>query len=644
MGKKKTYKIETLVKLLTYTAGFLSFILLFGKVDIIFYFLALTIFLSSIYLEYKKIYINRTLINIIALFLVIVKFYKVNLENILQPALETLLILLSLKFLEKKKFRDYMQIYLISILILAGVTLIFFDIVFLVYLLFYMVILNISIVLLTYHSQDEEIALSEEVFLQLFLKTSLIPLLSIPITAFFFVVLPRTDSPLFGFLNKETKATSGFSENVRLGDVSEIQENNAVVFRAKMKKIKSSFLYWRGMTLNFFNGKIWVSVKQKMFKKRITLKGPLVVQTIYLEPYGDRYLFGLDVPVKIEYKSFLRIPFSCKDFTFVLPTPVFSRIKYKIFSVLTDTIPEKKIDKKLYLQIPKNLSPKIKSLAKTFKANSSQKTAEKILKFLKYGDYKYSLKDLPLSQHPLEDFLFKYKKGNCEYFASSMAILLRLNGIPARLVVGYKGGIYNKLGGYYLVRESDAHVWVEAFIKGKGWIRYDPTPFSLSFLKTRKTLSELGYIIDAINYYYINFVLNYNLKKQIALLKKISRVPKSPNIKKIISKKSLFFLMSFLFFAGVIGFVFKYFIRIYKLKDEEKLIRNFLKILESKGYRKEIGEGLEEFVMKIREENLRNKAIEFVKAFENLYYRDTPFTKEKIKELEEILNKLKNFY
>ena len=642
--KEKSYKVETAVKIFTYSAGFIAFIILFGKISYFYYSASFILFLVSIYLEYKKIHIKRTFINIFAILLVILKFYNVSLETILQPALEVLLFLLSLKFLEDKKFRDYMEIYLLSVLILAGSTLISFDIIFLVYLLLYILILNISIILLTYYSQDKEIILSEETLIKLFLKTSIIPLLAIPFTVLFFIILPRTDFPIFGFLNKEAKAKTGFSENVRLGEVSNIQEDDTVIFRAKMRKVREDFLYWRGIVLDFFNGKTWISLKHKRIEEETILKGIPIMQIIYLEPYGDRYLFGLDKPYKIDYNSGLPHLLKKTEFTFFLSTPVISRIKYKVFSVLTDTIPQKYINKNLYLQLPKNLSPKIKTLAIKLKKETDEETANQILKFLKYGEYKYSLKNLPISKNPLEEFLFKYKYGNCEYFASSMAVLLRINGIPARLVAGYKGGIYNNVGKYYLIRQSNAHVWVEAFIKGKGWVRYDPTP-SLSYqLTNRKSLSKIELIFETINYYYINFVLNYDLKKQVALVRSVSKLAKIPNFKLFIDKKKTLYFVSFVLLISLAGVLwFKYFLNVKRLKDEEKLMKDFLKILEEKGYKKKETEGLEEFVSKIKDKKLKVEALNFVKIFEKIYYKDKPFTKERLNELKNIINRIKYF-
>jgi len=73
----------------------------------------------------------------------------------------------------------------------------------------------------------------------------------------------------------------------------------------------------------------------------------------------------------------------------------------------------------------------------------------------------------------LANFLFTRRKGHCEYFASSMAVMLRTQGIPARVVNGFAGSTYNPVSDLYMIRASDAHSWVEAFIDGPGWMTFD---------------------------------------------------------------------------------------------------------------------------------------------------------------------------
>ncbi len=81
----------------------------------------------------------------------------------------------------------------------------------------------------------------------------------------------------------------------------------------------------------------------------------------------------------------------------------------------------------------------------------------------------------------LGDFLFDVKRGNCEYFATAGAILLRHAGVPSRLVAGFHTDAFNEYDRAFDVRQSDAHAWVEAYVPGKGWVTFDPTPAQSGF-------------------------------------------------------------------------------------------------------------------------------------------------------------------
>ena len=116
-------------------------------------------------------------------------------------------------------------------------------------------------------------------------------------------------------------------------------------------------------------------------------------------------------------------------------------------SVVLDTIYEEQIDENTYLQIPEHMSQGITTLTKTLNVNNNkEKTIQNIFQYLNNGQYKYSLQGLPITKNPLEDFLFKSKYGNCEYFASALSVMLRVAGIPSRMVGGYRGGYYNEVG------------------------------------------------------------------------------------------------------------------------------------------------------------------------------------------------------
>src|SRR5262249_34194485 len=131
-----------------------------------------------------------------------------------------------------------------------------------------------------------------------------------------------------------------------------------------------------------------------------------------------------------------------------------------------------------YLQLPSSLEPAVASLAKQIvgDAQAPAEKAERVARYLR-ANFRYTL-DLSRdeSRAPLEDFLFVERQGHCEYFAPAMAILLRTQGVPTRVVNGFLGGEWNEFGGYYAIRQGDAHSWVEVYLPGVGFTPFDPTP------------------------------------------------------------------------------------------------------------------------------------------------------------------------
>jgi transglutaminase-like putative cysteine protease len=101
---------------------------------------------------------------------------------------------------------------------------------------------------------------------------------------------------------------------------------------------------------------------------------------------------------------------------------------------------------------------------------------QNVMGYLRHG-YTYNENPAP-SALPLLSFLFGTRKGYCQQFAGSMALLLRMGGVPARVVGGFTTGAYDRTTGQYLVSDLDAHAWVEAWFSGYGWVRFDPTPAS----------------------------------------------------------------------------------------------------------------------------------------------------------------------
>ncbi|HTS51213.1 MAG TPA: transglutaminase domain-containing protein, partial [Bryobacteraceae bacterium] len=133
-------------------------------------------------------------------------------------------------------------------------------------------------------------------------------------------------------------------------------------------------------------------------------------------------------------------------------------------------------------------------------------------------------------QDPLSFFLFHRKKGHCEYFASAMAIMLRTLGIPTRMVTGFQSGIYNPISGSQLIRTSDAHSWVEAWLPQRGWTTFDPTPPDTNPPQL-SWLTRLSFYTDAAEVFWNDWVLNYNLDRQRQLARGMGETSRNVGLK-----------------------------------------------------------------------------------------------------------------
>jgi hypothetical protein len=170
-----------------------------------------------------------------------------------------------------------------------------------------------------------------------------------------------------------------------------------------------------------------------------------------------------------------------------------------------------------YLELPPRLDSRIPSLAtKITSSSDSNYTRAKAIEDYLRKNLGYTL-DLPGDEtDPLAHFLFERKKGHCEYFASSMAIMLRTIGIPSRVVNGFRGGEYNDLNQTYIIRGRDAHSWVEAFFPEYGWVTFDPTP-SVAAQPGTDVSSRLALYMDALQEMWREWIVNYDFSRQVRL-------------------------------------------------------------------------------------------------------------------------------
>ncbi|HBA71071.1 MAG TPA: DUF3488 domain-containing protein, partial [Geobacter sp.] len=396
--------------------------------------------------------------------------------NPIQPVVSLLAIMLAVRLAGEKTVRHSLQIHVLALFCLASSSLFDLSPMFLLYLGLMLFLVAIALILLAFQSHENTMLLSRAELRKVLLAGCLMPLLSLPLLLFFFPVLPRTQLPLWNFLSSPAVRTSGYSDKVEPGVQPSVGESRALAFRAEMARQQQQQLYWRGSVFNRMQENRWVRVEGIPSEQPVS-GGDSINQLIYPEPSVSRVLIALDRPAEIRLIRLKRSP----DGVFEYTGPLGRRLNYQARSVTSGTAPASGLlNRRFYLNLPEGIPPRITKLAGEI-GRLGKNDLERLTLLethFRNGNYRYSMSGLPTGERALEQFIFDGKQGHCEFFASAFAVLLRGAGVPCRLVGGYVGGDYNQLGGYYLVSEDMAHVWVEAFIEGRGWLRIDPSSFA----------------------------------------------------------------------------------------------------------------------------------------------------------------------
>jgi hypothetical protein len=172
---------------------------------------------------------------------------------------------------------------------------------------------------------------------------------------------------------------------------------------------------------------------------------------------------------------------------------------------------------------PSGVTPAVARLARQVMGAGNPLQRVRRLEQHLFRNYEYTLNFTGrASDNPIEDFLFRYRSGHCEYFASAMVLMLRSQGIPARLVTGFLGGEYNPFEGYFIVRDSNAHAWVEAYLEGSGWHTFDPTPAAGRPLASQEGVALLAQQAwDFVLFRWDRYVLTYGVYDQLQVFAKL---------------------------------------------------------------------------------------------------------------------------
>jgi len=424
-----------------------------------------------------------------------------------------------IKSFDLKEPWDHLQVYFMSLLQLIIASELTRALTFGVIFVVFMVLLVTAMVLSHFLKEGTlgRVRLRRPVFA--------IVMLTMVCTIVFFMVIPRTPQRFIGKSHIRGIKTVGFTDKVDFGSFGDIKRDQTVVMRIEMDQEISPPYYWRGIVMDTFDGISWMNTikeKSRLLKTDDEFiiapydKSRVVEQRIYLEPIESDVIFGLAKVVAVNADTFSLLVDDAQGIT--MPGKLSRRIKYSVRSDIEGS--SRGRSEELYLNIPGSME-RIVNLAKTIApaGSSDEQKAAALEAYLK-KNYQYSLSTTPppTGMSVLENFLFNTKTGFCEHYASSMVIMLRGLGIPSRVVNGFYGGERNEYGNYLIVRQSDAHAWVEALINNQ-WKRFDPTP-----AVAIQGPPALSHLLDSLRLQWTRYVVGFSSDDQ----KEIVRTLASP--------------------------------------------------------------------------------------------------------------------
>lgn len=401
-------------------------------------------------------------------------------------------------------------------------------------------------------------------------QASIMVLQATPLMLLMFVLFPRISGPIWGLPNDamdipdslpdsmtlgevppRNSAISGMSDDITIGNISQLIQSDAIAFRVKFDNNQfpdRQNLYWRGPVLWHTDGKRWLPLNENQKRQdqvvQIHVTGEPTSYSITLEPHDRRWLFALDFPTTYPQTMQTRLT---ADGELNSRDAIKQRVQYQLSSHSQYQFnPEMDSYLSYGLNLPDDRHPRSQQLAKELVEKSQSKEAyiDAVLDYFRQQDFSYSLTPPALRGDTIDQFLFESRQGFCEHYAASFTVLMRAAGIPARIVTGYQGGDINPVDQILTVRQRDAHAWTEVWLPNRGWIRIDPTAavssnrvdFGIGDLlpaerRSPRAIANNDRLVemwqsaknnwDALNSAWDMWVVSYGPERQLDLLKKL---------------------------------------------------------------------------------------------------------------------------
>jgi len=355
----------------------------------------------------------------------------------------------------------------------------------------------------------------------------------LPVALAAFWLFPRVSSPMWG-IPERAMARTGLSDSMSPGDWIDLMTDDTPALRVRFfgGTPAPSQMYWRGPVLWDFDGRTWTQPRWRPGEVHpLTESGSVRWDyEMEIEPTDSRQLVALDLPLEAPEGSYLN-----PDHALQAYRPLSAMTRWRVQSAPparyeADLSPDVR---RYALRLPTGFNPRTIALAHQWRAQAGAGNdaaiVDRALAWIR-SDFAYTLETPLLGRNTVDEFLFDQKAGFCEHFSSSFVVLMRAAGIPARVVTGYTGGYRNPLGNYWLVRRSDAHAWAEVWLRGRGWVRVDPTaavaPERIYDTLESRSSAGVGFegvrslsdVTDWVRRGWNDFVVSFDAKRQERLL------------------------------------------------------------------------------------------------------------------------------
>jgi transglutaminase-like putative cysteine protease len=301
-------------------------------------------------------------------------------------------------------------------------------------------------------------------------------LLAMPVAMAGFWLFPRLPSPMWG-LPENAVGRMGLGDRMTPNEWLDTLVDDSAAMRVRFlgRTPPRTQMYWRGPVLVDFDGQAWTRDPGGGGPEAPPSRAQSAAldYEVTLEPTERHDLPVLDLPLQAPAGAVLN-----GEFTAVSTEQVNNLLRYRGRSAPRAQygLQLAPWQRRRALALPPGHDPRTIALARQWSAETPGAAAltQRFLGMLR-RDFKYTISAPPVGFHATDDFLFSTRLGFCQHFSSAYAVFMRAAGVPTRVVTGYVGGHYNKLGDYWLLKHKDAHAWTEVWFEGVGWVRVDPT-------------------------------------------------------------------------------------------------------------------------------------------------------------------------